>query len=207
MFNIFNRINTGGMTLNGQEIRHALNRGPVREFLKNLAETEEFLSATGRSIKKERMADRDCVLRFLAFYIGHWEKYRNNDIDGYLDAAMKNINRMTEQEREAVASVFKRAMRAANKIFHERAFRKRLPDGRNAPINKALFSAWGVGLARRSPEEIEKLIQNRRSIRREFKSLLKQDREFETAISYATGTPRRVRKQFQAIDDLIEKCV
>ena len=207
MFNIFRRINTGGMTLNGQEIRHALNRGPVHGFLKDLAETEEFLNATDRSISKGRMADRDCVLRFLAFYLGRWEKYVDNDINGYLDTTMKNINRMTEQERKDVAHVFKKAMRAADQIFRERAFRKLPPNGPRASINKALFGAWSVGLARRSPEEIKRLVQNRASLQKKFEFLLEEDREFERAISYSTGTPKRVRKQFQAIDDLIRECL
>ena len=69
MFNIFRRINTGSMKLNGQEIRHALNPSPVREFLRNLADTSEFRAATDDSISKPRMADRDCVLRFLAFHM------------------------------------------------------------------------------------------------------------------------------------------
>ena len=208
MFNIFRRINTGGMMLNGQEIRHALNPGPVREFLKNLAETEEFLNATDRSISKERMADRDCVLRFLAFYLGHWEQYADNDVDGYLDAAMKRLNMMAEKEREDVALVFRKAMQSAADIFGEQAFRKTpLPNGRRVPINKALFGAWSVGLARRSQDNIDRLVRNREKVEEKFTSLLKDDKEFETAISYATGTPKRVQKQFQAIDKLIEECV
>lgn len=208
VFNIFRRINTGGMMLNGQEIRHALNPGPVREFLKNLAETEEFLNATDRSISKERMADRDCVLRFLAFYLGHWEEYADNDVDGYLDAAMKRLNMMAEKEREDVALVFRKAMQSAADIFGEQAFRKApLPNGRRVPINKALFGAWSVGLARRSQDNIDRLVRNRAKVEEKFTSLLKDDKEFETAISYATGTPKRVQKQFQAIDKLIEECV
>ncbi|MFE1403494.1 DUF262 domain-containing protein [Streptomyces sp. NPDC058770] len=68
MFNVFARINTGGEPLTRQEIRHALIPGRSRRtLLAELAESEEFRSATGYSVVGDRMADREMVLRFLAF--------------------------------------------------------------------------------------------------------------------------------------------
>jgi len=72
MFNIFNRINTGGLKLNYQEIRHALNKGPVRDFLLDLILTEEFKTATSESVSDDRMSARECALRFSAFYLMNW---------------------------------------------------------------------------------------------------------------------------------------
>lgn len=209
MFNIFRRINTGGMRLNSQEIRHALNPGPVREFLRNLADTDEFQAATDGSISEKRMADRDCVLRFLAFHMNPWEDYSANDVDGYMGNAMKKINSMSSSERESMAEDFKMSMRAARDIFGDDAFRKRYDpeEERRKPVNRALFGAWSVGLARRSKEEIKRLVRNRQTVRWRFTELLNSDTEFDAAISYSTGTPRRVRKQFQAVDDLIEECL
>lgn len=66
-FNVFSRINTGGLPLTPQEIRHALVDGPVRGYLADLAEDSAFGDATGHSVSNERMADREMVLRFLAF--------------------------------------------------------------------------------------------------------------------------------------------
>ena len=66
-FNIFKRINTGGLPLSSQEIRHALNQGPVTAYLKALADSEEFQLATEGGVSDQRMAARECVLRFLAF--------------------------------------------------------------------------------------------------------------------------------------------
>ena len=208
MFNIFHRINTGGMTLNGQEIRHALNPGAVRTFLKVLAETDEFMTATDGSIKTARMADRECVLRFLAFYIQPWEKYSANDLDGYLVVAMKKVNAMSPDKRADLLEEFKKAMSAAFDIFARKAFRKqyRLRD-RRRPVSKALFEAWGVGLARRSDEEIGTLADKREEVLRGFIALMKEDWEFEVAISSSTGSPARVRKRFHAIEELIRRCL
>lgn len=205
MFNIFRRINTGGMALNGQEIRHALHIGPVRAYLKKLAGTQDFLEATRRSVKSDRMADRECVLRFLAFRLDTWEEYNTSDLDGYLGRAMTKINAMSEDARERIARDFEKAMRAASRIFGDDAFRKRydIEDPRRRPISKALFEAWSVQLARCSAVEIDELIDKREEIRKRFISLMNEDGDFDRAISYGTGTPRRVKKRFGAIADLI----
>lgn len=205
MFNVFRRINTGGMTLNGQEIRHALHPGPVRDYLKDLSNSEEFLEATGGSIKKERMADRECVLRFLAFYVEPWEKYSANNLDGYLGTTMKKINRMEDRERSDLFADFKKAMRGAYEIFGADAFRKRSDSNRRRQINKALFEVWSIGLARRTDEEIGILVGNQGEVVKKFMSLMNDDPEFDKSISFSTHNPDRVRKRFQAVDTLIKE--
>jgi hypothetical protein len=204
MFNIFSRINTGGMKLNGQEIRHALHKGPVRTYLQELAELPQFILATDNSIRPTRMSDRECVLRFLAFYIYPWERYSSNDLDGFLGRAMNELNAMTSENRAQLKDVFIKAMVAAARIFGDDAFRKRYKPnvGRN-PVSKALFEAWGVALARRTPEEIEKLVTLRWEVQHAFIRLMSSNREFDVAISYSTGVPQRVSKRFGEIESLI----
>ena len=208
MFNVFLRINTGGMILNGQEIRHALNPGPVRNYLKELAQSTEFKKATHHSIKEIRMADRECVLRFLAFYINPPEKYATNDLNGYLGKIMEKINGMSSKERDNLAADFKKAMCAALDIFGRYAFRKRISmHDRRRPISKALFESWSVQLARCSPEQIRVLIEKRQDVQGQFIRLMAEDEDFNNAISYSTGTPRRVQKRFQAIKQLVEEFI
>ena len=198
MFNIFRRINTGGMTLKGQEIRNALHRGPVRQYLKELAESEEFLDATVRSIRTTRMADRECVLRFLAFYIDQWEDYGSNDLDGYLSQAMTKINGMTSEQCDAIAKDFKKAMRAACDIFGQDSFRRRFnrSDSRR-PVSKALFEAWSVRLARCSPEQLNILYKKREEVIDRFITLMNEDNEFDNAISYSTRNTPTCQKALQ----------
>lgn len=204
MFNIFSRINTGGMKLNAQEIRHALHPGPVRDFLKTLANSDAFTEATNRSIKPDRMIDRECVLRFLAFHIEHWEKYKSRSLDGYLTGIMKRINAMTPSERDLLRADFEKAMLAAKRIFGRKAFRN--VRNERARINKPLLEAWGVQLARCSPREIDQLVAHRTDILERLELLL-QDPDFDKSISQSTAMPQRIRKRFTAVRDLVQEFV
>jgi hypothetical protein len=205
MFNIFKRINTGGVTLNGQEIRHALNKGPVREFLNTLARSGEFQEATDGSVSDTRMAAQECALRFLAFQLTPWEAYEANDLDGFLNTAMRRLNEMPENERNRLCDEFMRAMHAAARNFGKDAFRKRysLEAGRN-PISKALLEAWAVNLAARDDWELRLLVDKKENLRVSFVELMNIDRFFEASISYSTGVPQRVKKRFSAVNAIIE---
>lgn len=206
MINIFKRINTAGVPLTGQEIRHALNKGPARGYLATLARSDAFRRATNGSVKDDRMAARECVLRFIAFRLTQPEQYLTNDLDGFLNKAMRALNEMHAEERSKWSTDFERAMQAATDIFTTDAFRKKYDDDPNArrnPISKALFEVWSVNLAQRSDKELEELSKRKDQIKSAFVTLMKDDRDFDESVSYATGVPDRVKKRFSAVRTLI----
>lgn len=203
-FNIFKRINTGGLPLSPQEIRHALNQGPAAEMLRDLAETEAFLSATGRGLRSNRMTDRECVLRFLAFMMTSWEDYKSQDLDGFLHERMRQLNQMTSDARGLMAQQFIEVMRRAFAVFGDDAFRKRYH--RDAPrgvINKALFETWTVNLAILSTDQAQRTVERKEQVRERFIALM-NDRQFDQAVTQGTGDSRRVKKRFSAVKELLE---
>jgi hypothetical protein len=207
MINIFKRINTGGISLTAQEIRNALNKGPAREFLRELAASDEFRLATDESVSDDRMDAQECVLRFMAFRLTHWEKYATDiaALDLFLNQTMRRLSEFKAADRERLATDFRRAMAYATAIFDNDAFRKRYePDARRKMVSKALFEAWSVNLAARSKDELDRLARRKTRVRTAFMDLMNTDPEFEISISSSTGTPRRVVKRFSAIQKLIE---
>ena len=205
MFNIFYRINTGGVPLNPQEIRNALTPQHVRDYLKELAQSDEFLRATENSIRSNRMADRECILRFLAFHMDHWVNYSTSttDLNTYLTNAMKKIGTLKGEERDQFATDFKKAMDAGFRIFGRDTFRRRGYDNARTPVNKALLEIWGVALANCSPEQIEILVSKRDALKEESARLMNDDRDFVNAISYSTGNQKRVAKRFTTVEQLV----
>lgn len=206
MFNIFRRINTGGEPLTAQEIRHALHQGPARGFLKQLAESEAFLKATNGSISPRRMADRECVLRFLAFHIRPWEDYHADSLDGFLGDTMRRINVAGADQRTRWERDFEKAMRAARGLFDDDAFRKRYDlHHKRFPVSKPLFEAWSVAFARCSSDDVRSLVSLRRSVRDRFMDLLNRDSAFEQAVSLSTDQRRRITKRFGAVQNLVQE--
>lgn len=202
-FNVFKRINTGGLPLSAQEIRHALNQGAATHLLNELGESIEFKKATDYGIRDTRMADRECVLRFLAFTIVNYTDYKVADLDGFLNEIMARINRMPSKEIESLRKQFYRTMKAAREIFGGNAFRKYYGIGNyRHPINKALLEAWSVNLNRLSDNQLNVLIERKHLLMKEFGNLMSKD-EFERAVSQSTGDLKRVRTRFNEIERMI----
>jgi hypothetical protein len=204
-YTIFRRINTGGLPLSSQEIRHALNQGPATHLLKELAQTPEFVNATSGGIRDRRMTDRECVLRFLAFVLSPYDQYRSQDLDGFLHRQMKLLNSMSASEQADLARRFRRAMQTAYDIFGKDAFRKRYRrSDQRKPINKALFEAWSVNLDALGDDELQTLIDRREAVKDEFIALM-GDRELDAAVTQGTGDVNKVRLRFGAIQNLVRE--
>ena len=124
VFNIFQRINTGGMILKPQEIRQALYQGKSTLLIEKLAKCDEFLKATQYAIPSDRMQDREYVTRFIAFTELDSKKEYKGNIDEYLIKAMKLVNNYDDVEIKRVEKSFKRIMKYCSKIFGKYAFRK-----------------------------------------------------------------------------------
>lgn len=206
-FNLFKRINTGGLILEPQEIRHALNQGVPANFIKELAEVKEFREATGYSIKSDRMLDRDFANRFVAFYLTDYRDYKP-DLDTFLNDKMAFLKELPEKKRIELKEDFIKAMIYSRKIFKEHAFRKRyeLTEGvRRRPINKALFEVWSVTLSKLSYKDLNLLQDRKEELNKMHIHLINHHEKYFDSISSGTGDSRRVLKRFSVVEKLIQK--
>ncbi len=203
-FDVFRRINTGGLPLSSQEIRHALNGKPVTDVIRKLAESEEFKQATAYGLSDKRMDDRECVTRFLVFAVFPPASYDKDDFDAFLNNGMHHLNAHPEL-LEDLQRRFLRAMRAAERIFGNDAFRKRYySNATRFPVNKALFESWSVNLDACTDEGLQRLEQKKDVLKEAFMRLMREDSVFEKAVTQGTGSISRVKCRFREIRKLIQ---
>ena len=208
-FNIFKRVNTGGLMLEAQEIRHALFQGKPATFVAELATSVEFLQATDQRIAIRRMLDRDFVNRFLCFYLLGYESYKP-DLDTFMSEAMQSIYDKTTEELEKIRQDFKKAMKLSIAIFGEEAFRKIYKnDGKLAPINKSLFDALSVQFALLDDKERELLETKKVLFREKIKAelALNTQSEFFVAITTSTGDRKKVTSRHSFVKNLIQDVI
>lgn len=205
-YNIFKRINTGGLELEPQEIRHALYQGFATKYLKELANLEEFRRATGYSVNTDRMLDREFVLRFLTFFKLGVLGYKGS-IDLFLNAGMELLNNGEFEKADAkyIKERFIRVLNVSWEIFGKYAFR-RMPDFRKRrQISKALFETWTCVLAKRSDEELNILLDRKEYLLEKYRVMCSEDGEFTDSIG--SGKVSSVRKRFEKIEFLVKEMV
>jgi hypothetical protein len=193
-FDVFERLNTGSVQLNAQELRHGLYHGPLMELLDDLGEFEPWQRLSGIRGDK-RMRGAELILRFLALYfdLGNYEKPLSNFLNTF---AKKNRNASRADE---FRTEFVRAVQLVDRIFSENAFKMTTEEGAfEQNLNAAVFDAQMVGLAL-SPLQPSEL--NRASVRRLLTDYLRlsNEKDFRRSITASTSDEPLVRRRIASV--------
>lgn len=200
LLDIFERVN-GGVPLTRQQMRNCLFSGRATRFLKDEANTNIFIRATGGSLNKKTMRDRELINRFCAFQILDISEYKG-DMDEFLAKALSKMNSMSESQLSTLSTQFRSSLRNNYILYQMHAFRKHssLYHGRSV-INASLWDVMSTGLSKYPESVIESNAEKLRLLTYQLFS----DDYFSEAISLGTSQVNRVRTRFKMIRDMLSE--
>lgn len=192
-YNIFKRINTGGMPLSGQEIRHALNDGKASPALISLVEKLDFESTWKKgSSDNTRMEFNELVLRAFSLWFLSEKTIYTLTIDQYMSEGMQAINNTDESVLDVRKSNFIHAYQTVQEIFGELAFRKIKSNNKKLAVNKNVYEMWMFSLKDFSNKSRNELINKKEVVVDMFSALL-ENKKFGYAVSSRKGDTMKYR--------------
>lgn len=199
IYDIFNRVNTGGTKLERQEIRNCIFTGKSTRLLKKLSEEEYFKQAIDGGFSPKRMKDRELILRYLAFKIcdNYRENYRGN-MNDFLEETMEKINLMSEDEIDRLTNDFERVMVLTYDFFGKENFR--LPqDNNRGKVNMIMFESISYFFSKQNDRFLE---QNKETIKQNFMNL-RQDQEYVNSIKRVRNDRDMVTRRFDLAQEIL----
>ena len=164
---LFDRLNTGGIKLNPQELRNALNPGPLNTLLIRLARSQPFTTAwmippyvkgeeeappdaLAKNTLFKSLADAELVLRFFALRDAV-EHDRRGSLRRILDRYMDKNADIDEATLSALGDEFTGLLSRLVDVFEQKPFR--LP--RTGRPSRPLYDALMIALSQRPELDIE----------------------------------------------------
>ena len=189
-FQVFERVNQGGLPLNGQEVRHCIYRGELNDLLHELVEHETWLRLYGRADRHPRMTDCELVLRFFA--VRHALPNYTPPLKRLLTNYMTDHRHPLPEKVDALQNAFLSAIKGVESVFADRPFR-RIREINGHPeydrnFNRAIFD---IQMLTSGMIPIEWLNENCDRIREEFQQLCVTDAIFADSVSRATADRKR----------------
>lgn len=190
-FEIFERLNTGSVTLNDQELRNCIYRGSFNDLLRELSNHPDWLRLLGRREPDKRMVDREIILRFFSLYLDTnqyqppMRRFLNGTIGARQHATPEEIQKWRDLFYKTVAMVFS--------VFGDKAFKRYEPGdstrpdgswGRGTRLNMALFDVVMTSFACYERRDI---IPQADAVREALIDLMATNRVFIDAITKGTS--------------------
>lgn len=136
-FDLFERLNTGGVKLTPQEIRSCIYRGQFNDFIKELANNSDFNKVVNIPQARENDGSKEeLVLRFFAYL--HKYKSFDHSVTDFLNEFMKEASEKFDYKKNR--DIFEKTMHSLADIEGGIVNRKR-----QTPVN--LFEGVAVGAA------------------------------------------------------------
>jgi hypothetical protein len=204
-YSIFNRINTGGISLNAQEVRQALNQdGKAVRFLEKICENDLFKKIV--KIKSSRMLDRELVLRFLAFNLIDYQTFTFNNMGQLLDEAIERLDDIKSDDKlDILSKNFFDVLDLSELILGVgHGFSKSMAfENKTKTLNRSIFDVLTVCF--NEIKDKDKFIKNKEIFKSKFIKLLR-DENSELSKSVTEGTSGKVAidKRLSIIRQLIK---
>jgi hypothetical protein len=182
-FEIYERLNTGAILLNAQELRNSVYRGAFNDLLHQLSRGATFRQMIGTKVPRKRMVDEELILRFFSLHSG-LETYRT-PLKRFLNNYMQRVRNADPDEIGNLRSTFEGATKMVHTLLGTTAFRVVNHDtGTIEPaVNRALFDAQMISSCWVESDVAEIEIAR---VRRELAGLF-GDELFMDSIQRATG--------------------
>lgn len=140
LYQVFERINTGGRALMPQEIRNCVNQGAFNDLLFELNNNSNWRTLFGKDSVDPRMRDMEFILRFLALDTDYVKNNESSSISlkKYLNEFMGNSNSQNPEIIEERREKFNYVMRFALEHISENAFYN-ITGGDDTKIRKRFY--------------------------------------------------------------------
>ena len=149
-FDVFERLNTGAVQLNPQELRHGIYHGALMRRVEKLARLPAWRDLSGIT-SDTRMKGAELILRFLAMYqdINIYQK----PLSEFLNSFCQRNQNPPDDQLDKWTQLFSDTVRRAQSLLGKLAFRSLDEKGNpNKNINAALFDAQMVAIAHHTGE-------------------------------------------------------
>lgn len=213
-YTIFERLNSGSVKLNHQELRNCTCWGPYNDLLKEIATESDLLKLLGfaEDAGDRKMRDVELVLRFAAFYHTGYKGYKA-PMKNFLNHDMERYRNIKQQDENELRASFRNSLNLVKSMLGEKAFRRfirgRGEDCRDGKwevqkYNVALYDILMGAFARRTKPEIMPHLD---ALRESLIDLMTSEEEFINSIDRYTDGTRQVLYRFSRWEENIEKII
>ncbi|RNI30777.1 DUF262 domain-containing protein [Hanamia caeni] len=205
-YEVFQRLNTGGVKLNAQEIRNSAFPGKLNDKILELSENKFFHSLLGIKSKSkskiyQEMRDAELVLRFFALK-DSWKNYAGG-LKKILDSFMDDNQTMAQTKVDEIAQEFTETLEKVQAIFGaDGSFRRWIPENKKwkQQVSAPLFDAQMFACYKKNKKKLE---DSKTKILSDFKKLFTSDKEFLQSIESSTATPNRFLYRTNKLNEIL----